>query len=681
MAVSDSPQSNTSRRVILVSIYLLILAAFPFASRLTSVRRLPIDGEAINKRSEALSRTGCAVKIPATVSVQGLQDSSSEVHHHIQQWLHFASEADSNGVHGSAETHKAWCVDWQSVQEEQDSVSPLRYTIGNVSKEDGAVSLAMTLPVHPVTAHSLSLSIARRIALHLDLPFKSRLAQDSPIASGTSVQGQDLRHPEPEPEPEQHTTGIPQDDMQITTQEPVADLKLPDDQDVVQALLASSSSGDDQLHNSDLSISLPSHLLLHFHILNEDFSLSSAIPPISSPSFADSLRSELGTVQSELSDIVHFGLTTSWGIGKKTRDVHWQNIEWIAKRERREEVEMMELRDESYEEEIEETSQDGTTHTRTETRSRKVPHKVKRSITHIDEIPQKFTYLPSDQLEIFVDESGWDLTDQGQQVSTQQLDRFPYLWPSSDGKQAETIQLKHLHFVIYNPSEQHQPLLYLGDDEDDEEERSTEKAKELFSDPDYKSDHWGWVVPTWGGVIVHNRQTNNSGDNFSDEIQSKLLPIFQDQLRLLLNLPSSMHDSKLNQWHQKRNLIKTRTKESVETLQAIYTSISKLKNLEIDSKVQHYVSSCLFALHQIESGNNQIEASLNALVNSLSAYHHPKLLGILYFPMEHVYAVYTPLFGPLAVPLLLVGIKELKRIVKERKRKKKIQSDQKRKTE
>ena len=36
------------------------------------------------------------------------------------------------------------------------------------------------------------------------------------------------------------------------------------------------------------------------------------------------------------------------------------------------------------------------------------------------------------------------------------------------------------------------------------------------------------------------------------------------------------------------------------------------------------------------------------------------MLALLYFPEEHKYAVYTPLFGPIAVPLFLMGLKELK---------------------
>lgn len=43
------------------------------------------------------------------------------------------------------------------------------------------------------------------------------------------------------------------------------------------------------------------------------------------------------------------------------------------------------------------------------------------------------------------------------------------------------------------------------------------------------------------------------------------------------------------------------------------------------------------------------------------AFFEPSLMGLLYFPAEHKYAVYAPLFAPVGVPLLVAAIKEVKR--------------------
>jgi phosphatidylinositol glycan class S len=46
------------------------------------------------------------------------------------------------------------------------------------------------------------------------------------------------------------------------------------------------------------------------------------------------------------------------------------------------------------------------------------------------------------------------------------------------------------------------------------------------------------------------------------------------------------------------------------------------------------------------------------------------MLALLYFPDEHKYAVYTPLFGPVAVPLILTVFKEFKHWREKRRKKK-----------
>lgn len=40
------------------------------------------------------------------------------------------------------------------------------------------------------------------------------------------------------------------------------------------------------------------------------------------------------------------------------------------------------------------------------------------------------------------------------------------------------------------------------------------------------------------------------------------------------------------------------------------------------------------------------------------------MVSMLYFPDEHKYAIYTPLFGPLALPLVMALLRELQLIVK-----------------
>jgi phosphatidylinositol glycan class S len=53
------------------------------------------------------------------------------------------------------------------------------------------------------------------------------------------------------------------------------------------------------------------------------------------------------------------------------------------------------------------------------------------------------------------------------------------------------------------------------------------------------------------------------------------------------------------------------------------------------------------------------------------AYFDPTLLPLLYFPQEHKYAVYTPLFGPVSVPLVMGLVREFKEW-RDRRRKRRL---------
>ena len=55
-----------------------------------------------------------------------------------------------------------------------------------------------------------------------------------------------------------------------------------------------------------------------------------------------------------------------------------------------------------------------------------------------------------------------------------------------------------------------------------------------------------------------------------------------------------------------------------------------------------------------------LRAASEAQVHASRAFFHPTMLAMLYFPDEHKYAVYTPLFGPLLVPLLAALVRELR---------------------
>ena len=62
-----------------------------------------------------------------------------------------------------------------------------------------------------------------------------------------------------------------------------------------------------------------------------------------------------------------------------------------------------------------------------------------------------------------------------------------------------------------------------------------------------------------------------------------------------------------------------------------------------------------------------LQHSSRTLTLASRAFFNPGMLALLYFPAEHKYAVYTPLFAPVAVPLLVTLLKEVSAWRKARK--------------
>ncbi len=51
--------------------------------------------------------------------------------------------------------------------------------------------------------------------------------------------------------------------------------------------------------------------------------------------------------------------------------------------------------------------------------------------------------------------------------------------------------------------------------------------------------------------------------------------------------------------------------------------------------------------------------SSDALTQASRAFFNPGMLALLYFPAEHKYAVYTPLFASVAAPLVATLLREV----------------------
>jgi len=188
-----------------------------------------------------------------------------------------------------------------------------------------------------------------------------------------------------------------------------------------------------------------------------------------------------------------------------------------------------------------------------------------------------------------------------------------------------------LHFILYIPSADKSPMLVRKQD-------GALASLDSFS------------IPQWGGVYV----LSPGSQRLSAEALKKPFHAFAAQLRHLLAVPTLPGEANVHktQW-EVQALMRTRTvqnaKDAVGKLGAIARQTKEIQNMRIPKAVQTDVRGALDALREIRTPAIEEAMKQSALALDLAnraSFNH-EMLARLYFPDEHKWAVYTPLFGPL----------------------------------
>ncbi|KAI0676322.1 phosphatidylinositol-glycan biosynthesis class S protein-domain-containing protein [Trametes maxima] len=223
-----------------------------------------------------------------------------------------------------------------------------------------------------------------------------------------------------------------------------------------------------------------------------------------------------------------------------------------------------------------------------------------------------------------------------------------------------------IHFVLFIPSSSNSPLHIL----DNEGSLIQSNA---------------FLLPQWGGIILFNPAHDPSilkGStpqlNFSD--LSPIFNTFAYQLLTLLGVPGLpaniqvSHESDgdarqepftdweldaLLRWRASENV-----QSSMETLEAIVRLVGQIENMPVGQDVVGDVQHALEALSEAREASRRspvttLKHSSRALTLTSRAFFNPGMLALLYFPAEHTYAVYTPLFASVAAPLIGAVLREL----------------------
>ncbi|KAM6242541.1 GPI transamidase component PIG-S [Porphyrio hochstetteri] len=228
-----------------------------------------------------------------------------------------------------------------------------------------------------------------------------------------------------------------------------------------------------------------------------------------------------------------------------------------------------------------------------------------------------------------------------------------------------------LNFLLYVPERSHSPL-YIQD-----RDGASVSTNAFHS-------------PRWGGIMVYNVEAPDSPSAslplHVDVDMVRVMEVFLAQLRLLFGLareelpPEFLLESPGNEgladWELDR-LLWAHTVENIATVSTTLTSLAqlldKIGNIVIKdnvaSEVYQAVASAQSAMANLATGHLHLafQASKEAVTSSERAFFDPSLLHLLYFPDDQKFAIYIPLFLPMAVPILL----SLAKIVRETRQRKK----------
>ncbi|RHZ83249.1 hypothetical protein Glove_99g319 [Diversispora epigaea] len=257
-------------------------------------------------------------------------------------------------------------------------------------------------------------------------------------------------------------------------------------------------------------------------------------------------------------------------------------------------------------------------------------------------------------------------------------DLLPHFINAAEWKLASAVSsYPTLNFILYVPSLEQSPL-YIQD------------SKENI----IKNN--AFLIPRWGGVVINNPDRSTGIHNFTSEELKSVMSIFIMQLRGLLGVQdfwveagsgldssitiefTSPQNTAITMW-ELDSLVRRRIAENIVatilTLKSLSQLVAEIPNMVV---LDHIQTEVLLALDSLKKSctslqEEQYEIALQhakkAIERAESAFFDPTMVSMLYFPDEHKYAIYMPLFVPISVPLIVALLREIKEFRENKKKK------------
>ncbi|KAI8639212.1 phosphatidylinositol-glycan biosynthesis class S protein [Parasitella parasitica] len=258
---------------------------------------------------------------------------------------------------------------------------------------------------------------------------------------------------------------------------------------------------------------------------------------------------------------------------------------------------------------------------------------------------------------------------------------LPHFVNSAEWNLASTItSYPSINFILYVPSAEEAPLRI-----------HDSKGQPLLTS--------AFLIPRWGGIVIKNPPKSATDEyTFTKKDLQPIMKIFLSQLRSLIgihDLQSQISNKFPANYHvtfepatksgittlEKDNLIRSRTIENVvntiSTLKSLAQLVDEIPNMVVEDHISIKVRQSLDALDSVSMALSKVsyiealQSSIETVELAEKAFFDPTMVSMLYFPDEHKYAIYMPLFVPISVPLIMALLKEIKKLKQTKNIKKK----------
>lgn len=212
-----------------------------------------------------------------------------------------------------------------------------------------------------------------------------------------------------------------------------------------------------------------------------------------------------------------------------------------------------------------------------------------------------------------------------------------------------------INFLLYVPAPEQSPLYISATDASESGVQSQDAIAH------------SWLLPQWGSVYILNLASETPIPSVPAANLEDPFLVFSTHLLSLLGLPDEPQASlPLRLSTLRRTLTLSLMQSSASTLGALARITQSLPSISIPEPAAQSVHRTITSLGQacaaLQGGRfgEALDQARQADMNAERAFFDKSMVGQVYFPDEHKIAVYLPLLGPVAVPLILALGKEVK---------------------